>query len=156
MPAFPKVILSKIPSPTIRPMWFPWTAGIFQITLSADIFTGAAQTYAITSLCKSVKDYIDDVRPVCGGSTAVSIIGPTIQTQAVTMTVTGINADKDQIVADITAYMQTLIPTQVLYRSRLLQIALNNGADNATVSTPSADVNPTTYYMIRPGVISVT
>ena len=128
--------------------------GQTQITLSADIFTETAQAYTITSLCKTVKDFIDDVRPVCGTSTAVSVVGPTIQTQAVTMTVAG-DADKDQIVADITAYMQTLIPTQVLYRARLLQIALNNGADNATVSTPSADVTPTTYHMIRPGAISV-
>lgn len=128
--------------------------GETQLTLDTDIFTATGQNYEIKSLTIQVKEYIDDVRPVT--ASVVRVLGPTILTQDVTMTVTGTNVNKTQIASDITAYMKTLTPGQTLYQSKIVQIAMDNNADNATISTPANDVVATSYQMIRPGVISVT
>jgi hypothetical protein len=74
----------------------------------------------------------------------------------VDLTVTGSDVNKTQVASDITAWMETLIPGQTLYRSKLVQIAMMNGADNATVVTPAGDVTPASDEIIRPGVINVT
>ncbi len=124
-----------------------------QLTLDTDIFTATGQNYEAKSLTIQVKEYIDDVRPVT--ASVVRVLSTTILTQDVTMTVTGTNINKTQIASDITAYMKTLIPGQTLYKSKLVQISMDNNADNATVSTPANDVTATSYQMIRPGVINV-
>lgn len=125
-----------------------------EITLDTDIFTGTGQVYEILSLATGVKEYIDDQRPVT--ASVVRVLGPEILTQAVAMTVTGSGANAAQIAADIEAYMETLIPGQTLYTSQLTAIAVSSGADNATVTTPAADVASTDYQMIRPGAIDVS
>jgi hypothetical protein len=125
-----------------------------QLSLADDIFTATGKTYVIRGLLGEVKKYIDPLRPVTASK--VSIIAPTTTTQAVTMTVTGTGLDFTAIAADIAAYMATLIPGQTLYISKLVQIAMDIGADNATVSLPATDVVPTAYQMLRPGVISVS
>ena len=61
-----------------------------------------------------------------------------------------------QIVSDITAYLATLIPGQTLYLAQLAAIAIKDGAQNAVVTAPAADVVPTGYQMIRAGTINVT
>ncbi len=125
-----------------------------QLSLSDDIFTATPQDYTIQSLTTTVKTYIDDIRPVT--ASVVRVMGPTIVTQAVTMTVTGSGVNLAQISADIQAYINTLGPGQTLYKSQLLSIAIQNGAANAAITVPAADVVPATYEMIRPGVISAT
>ncbi|MDP2166776.1 MAG: baseplate J/gp47 family protein [Thermodesulfovibrionales bacterium] len=124
-----------------------------QLTLSADIFTATPQNYTVKSLTVKVKEYIDIVRPVTVKD--LRVLGPTVLTQNVSI-VTGSDADKAQTASDIEAYLKSLAPEQVLYRSQLIKLALENGADNATVSTPGTDVVPGTYEMLRPGVISVS
>jgi uncharacterized phage protein gp47/JayE len=124
-----------------------------QLTLNTDIFTATGQNYEIKSLIIQVKEYIDDVRPVT--ASIVRVLGATIITQDVTMTATG-NVNKAKIASDIEAYMKTLIPGQTLYKSKLIQIAMDSNADNVTISTPANDVTVTSYQMIRPGVINVT
>lgn len=101
-----------------------------------------------------VKAHIDDVRPVT--ASIVRVLGPTILTQDVTMTVTGTNVNNTQIASDITAYMKTLIPGQTLYKSKLIQIAMDNGADNAVISAPAEDITVQSCEMIRAGVINVS
>ncbi len=125
-----------------------------QLTLDTDIFTVTGQAYEIPSLITQVADYIDSERPVT--ASVVRVLGPTIMTQAVTMAVTGDDADTDQAVLDIAAYMSALVPGQTLYMSQLTAIAIANGAQNATVSAPTTDVTCTDYEMLRPGVISVS
>ena len=125
-----------------------------QLTLAADIFTATGKTYLIRGLAGEVKKHIDPVRPVTASK--VSIVIPATLTQAVTMTLTGSNLDNLAIAAAISAYLSSMIPGQTLYRTKLMQIAMDNGADNVAVTTPAADVVPTTYQMIRPGVISVS
>jgi len=104
-------------------------------------------------LLDEVKTYIDDQRPVTAKYTRV--LPPTILTQDVTINAIGLGANKPQIATDVAAYMNSFIPGQVLYRSRLVNIALLNGADDAVVTVPAANIVPTTTQMIRPGEISV-
>lgn len=104
------------------------------------------------ALLDEVKSHIEDLRPVTAKYTRV--LPPTILTQDVTISATGLNANKPQIIADIAAYLGSFIPGQTLYRSQLVNIALINGADDAVVNLPAANVVPTTTQMIRPGVIS--
>ncbi|OPY00364.1 MAG: Baseplate J-like protein [Syntrophorhabdus sp. PtaB.Bin047] len=124
-----------------------------QLTLDTHIFTGTGEAYVISSLITEVKDYIDDQRPVT--ASVVRVLGPEILSQAVTMTTTGTNVNTAQIAADIEAYMKGLIPGQTLYVSQITAIAIRNGADNATVTTPAGDVVCTDHQMIRPGEINV-
>ena len=124
-----------------------------QLTLEDDIFTATGKTYVIRGLVGRVKSYIDPLRPVTASK--ITIFAPTTVTQAVTMTVTG-TADRTAIASDITAYINTMIPGQTLYKAKLSQIAMDAGADNVSISTPAADVAATTYQMIRPGVIGVS
>ena len=124
-----------------------------QLTLDTDIFTVTGEAYEIPSLITEVKDYIDDQRPVT--ASVVRVLGPEILSQAVMMTTTGANVNTAQIAGDIEAYMEGLTPGQTLYVSQLTAIAIRNGADNATVTTPAEDVTCTGYEMIRPGEINV-
>lgn len=125
-----------------------------QLSLAEDIFTETGTSYVIRGLVGEVKKYIDPLRPVTASK--VSIIAPTPVSQDVTMTVSGSSLDRDAIAADIGAYMLGLIPDQTLYLAKLIQIAMDNGADNVTISTPASDVTPASYQMIRPGVINVS
>jgi len=125
-----------------------------ELTLDTDIFTVTGETYEILSLLTEVKDYIDDQRPVT--ASVVRVLGPEILSQAVTMTITGADVDTTQIAADIEAYMEGLIPGQTLYTSQLTAIAIRNGADNATVTTPAADGSCTDYQRLRPGEVNVS
>ena len=53
-------------------------------------------------------------------------------------------------------YLNGFIPGQTLYRSQLGNFAIVNGAADAIVTTPAANVIPTALQVIRPGVINVT
>lgn len=125
-----------------------------QLTLDTDIFTASGQSYTLKSLTVQVKEYIDDVRPVT--ASVVRILPPTITAQNVTITVSGTGIDKTAIATEITAYMNTLIPRETLYRSRIIAIAIRIGAANVVVSVPASDVTPGAYEMLRPGTVSVT
>jgi len=124
-----------------------------QLTLAADIFTATGQAYTIQSLIAQVRDYIDDVRPVTAST--VRVLAPTISAQDVTVTVSGSGVDKAAIAAEITAILNAMTPGETLYRSRLIAAAIQEGATNAVVDLPAADVVPDTYEMIRPGTIAV-
>jgi hypothetical protein len=124
-----------------------------ELTLDADIFTDDERYYQVISLCQEVLALIDTVRPVT--ASAIRVLPPEPLTQDIDITLTGRGIDTAQVAADITAWMNSLVPGQVLFVSRLIQLALDNGADNAAVTTPAADVIPDNYEMIRPGVINV-
>jgi len=125
-----------------------------QLSLSQDIFTATGKTYVIRGLVGEVKKYIDPLRPVTASK--VSIIAPTTLTQDVTMTVTGSGIDRTVIAADITAYLAGMEPGQILYLSKLIQIAMDDGVENVSISVPSGNVTPTSYQMIRPGAVNVS
>lgn len=106
------------------------------------------------TLCGLVKGLIDGRRPVGRGVDAVSVVTPTVDATNVTMSNLS-GADATVIAAEIEAYLNAMIPDQILYVAMLKAIAINNGAVNPTVTAPAADVVPAQYHMIRPGVISV-
>jgi uncharacterized phage protein gp47/JayE len=124
-----------------------------QLTLAADIFSDTGKIYVVRSLVAEVKKHIDLLRPVT--ASRVNIIAPAALAQNVTMAVSGDNLDKSAIGAEISAYMAEMIPGQTLYIARLIQLAMDAGADNVLVSVPATDVEPTAYQMIRPGIITV-
>ena len=127
-----------------------------ELALSADIFTAVGQAYTIQSLCAQVLAAINAARPVGMEAVGIRVPAPTVLTQNVTISATGSAANSAQIVSDIAAYMATLIPGHTLYLSQLVAIALKDGAQNAIVTAPSADVVPTGYQMIRAKVVNVT
>jgi uncharacterized phage protein gp47/JayE len=124
------------------------------LSLDADIFTETGEGWSARSLVTQVQDYIDGVRPTTVKD--FRTLAPTVQSQDVTMTVTGDNAALPQIKSDIEAYINALEPDQKLYVAQLVAIAIQNGADTADVTTPAGDVTPATYEMIRPGTVTVS
>lgn len=125
-----------------------------QLTLDDDIFTLAGQAYSIKSLTAQVKEHIDDVRPVT--ASIIRVLPPSVLETDVTMTVSGPGVDKVKIGNEITSFLQAMQPGQTLYLAKLTAIAISNGAANAVVTAPVADVIPTDYEMIRPGTITVS
>jgi uncharacterized phage protein gp47/JayE len=106
-------------------------------------------------MLETVRDYIVDICP-----TAVKylrVLAPTVITQAVTMTVTGDAdlVDNEQIESDIEDYINALEPGDDLYISQLVNIAIQNGADDAVVSVPAANVTATNYQIIRAGTVTI-
>lgn len=71
------------------------------------------------------------------------------------MSVTGTTANKLLISSEITAYLNSFVPGQAMYRTQITSIANSNGADDAILTTPVANVLPTAYQLIRPGFINV-
>ena len=84
------------------------------------------------------------------------MLPPTILLQDVSIYGTGPDYNPVQTAADIAAYLNGFIPGQTLYRSQLGNFAIVNGAADAIVTTPAANVIPTALQVIRPGVINVT
>lgn len=123
-----------------------------QLTLGADIFQATGQAYTIKALTVQVKEYIDDVRPVT--AYGLRVLPPVPSSQDVTMSVTG-SVDRTAIAAAITSLLESMEPDETLYLSQLIAAAISQGATNATVSLPTADVVPAAYGMIRPGTITV-
>jgi uncharacterized phage protein gp47/JayE len=128
--------------------------GAGSLSLVDDIFTAIGQRYVVRSLIAQVKKYIETMRET--GASRTACLAPTIQTQDVTMACSGQNVDKAKIALDITSYMSSLEPGQVLYQDQLTSIAIQDGAEHKVLTTPNADVVPGTYVMLRPGVITVT
>ncbi len=125
-----------------------------QLTLDTDIFTETSKAYTLKSLVTQVKEHIEEERPVT--ASVLRVLPPTILAQDVSVMATGTGIDKSAIATEISAYMEGLIPDETFYRNRIAAITIQEGADNAVVSLPAADVVPGTYEMIRPGTISVT
>jgi uncharacterized phage protein gp47/JayE len=126
--------------------------GTVDLVLLSDT-TATGSEIPTAALLASVREYIVDLCPTHVKS--LRVLAPEIVNQAVTMAVTGSSANLTAIAADITSYMQALIPGQPLYRAQLANIAIQNGADDATVTVPAANVTATSYQIIRPGAINV-
>jgi uncharacterized phage protein gp47/JayE len=106
-----------------------------------------------SDLCTAVYNYINALRPVTAST--MRVMGPTVITQAVTMSVTG-NVDLAGLSAEITAYLNAMTPGAGLKLSQLYALAVNAGATDASISVPAANVPVTAGQMIRAGAVSVT
>lgn len=126
--------------------------GTVDVVILADPATGSE--IPDQDLLDEVLAYIDEVRPVTHSQ--IRVLAPTVDTQAVTMTVAGEAVNLDAVTAEITAHLDAMEPGQPLYRSKLASIAIELGAVNATVTVPAADVTPAGYHMIRAGAVNVT
>lgn len=107
------------------------------------------------ALLDEVHAYIAELMPAEMHSDDLRVLAPAVLEQDVSMTVSG-DVDPAVVAASITAYMAAMIPGQVLYLPMLSAIAINDGAINAPVTSPAANVVPGDYQMIRPGVTDVT
>jgi uncharacterized phage protein gp47/JayE len=62
----------------------------------------------------------------------------------------------NQIETDIELYIDSLVPGQTMYLSKLEAIAISDGCNGANVTLPTADVIPTVYQLIKKGTITCT
>jgi uncharacterized phage protein gp47/JayE len=123
-------------------------------TVAVVILASGDDEIPTQTLLDAVKAHIDLLRPA--GSKQFYALAPALNTLNVTMTVTGSSVNRAAIAADIAAYMNSLIPGEALYRTRLISIAFETaGVTNVTMSVPTADVEPLFNQLVRPGVISV-
>lgn len=127
--------------------------GSTDVVILADAATTGSEIPTQT-LLDTVRAHIEDIRP--NDVKYLRVLAPTVVTVAVTMTMTGANADPVSAAAEIAAYLSALTPGQSLFTAQLINIALEAGADDVTLPAPAANVTATAYQMIRPGVINVT
>jgi uncharacterized phage protein gp47/JayE len=106
------------------------------------------------ALITDVMAYISDLCPVTH-TPQLLVRGPDIVTQDVSITVTGAGADHEAISQAIKEYMQAISVGTMLYRTQLVALAVQNGAENVTVTMPAQDVSAEYWELIRPGVINV-
>lgn len=118
-----------------------------QLTLDAHIFPEVGHNYTLKSLTTQVWEHIDSKRPVTAHQ--FRVLAPSTNLVNVAMTVSGSNLNLDLIHDEIYAYVNGLGIAQPLYRSQLIAIALQLGAENATVEQPASDVIPMYYEIIK-------
>ena len=130
-----------------------------ELTLDTDIFV-SGEAYSIaskipsTNLIDAVNLALQSFKPI---TEELVVLGATVfSTEDIIMAVTGNSADISAIEADIAAYVNGLTMGEVLYRSQLEAIAINNGATAVNVTAPAADVSPTTITIILLGTVTVT
>jgi len=75
--------------------------------------------------------------------------------QPIELTVTG-SGNSEALSAAIRAYCATLGCGEALYLSKLVQLGLDAGYDDAVVDAPVANVTATAYQIIRAGEITIT
>ena len=103
----------------------------------------------MTTLNAAIKAYIETVRPVTASGTMVLASIPVSQSIEIMVTPSTLSSSVLQTMAsDVSAFMDTLGPGQILYTSKLQAICVNDGATSATCITPSIDVTPTGYQII--------
>ena len=110
-------------------------------------------TQAGTALATACQKYVDTLRPVTASYTAAVCVSN--YSVNVTITVNPITADTAKIGAAITNYLNGFKPGQELYISNLIAIAINSGATNAVINTPSASVISTISQKIKPGTVNI-
>ena len=126
--------------------------GTIDVILLADI-TLTGSEIPTTQLLADVRAHLVDICP--GDVKYLRVLAPEVLTQDVTITRAGADYPATVASADITAYLQSLQPGQTLYLGQLTTLALGGGSGDAPCTTPSANVIPTSYQMIRPGVVNV-
>ena len=127
--------------------------GTVDVVILADPTLNGGSEAPSAALLAAVYAYIDSVRPVT--AKWFRVLAATIITQNVTMSTNG-NCNVAQTASDITNYINSLIPGQALNLTQLSAIAIKNGATDATITVPVANIVPTAYQVLRAGVISVT
>lgn len=123
-----------------------------QVTLADDIFTAVGQSYVFRGVVEQTQASIEQLQPVGGVQTYVW--WPEFIMQDVSMIVYG-SPNKQTILTNVTAYLNSMLPGQTLYIAKLVQIAMDAGATNVEFTNMNGDITVDPYSMIRAGVISV-
>jgi hypothetical protein len=126
--------------------------GTIDLVITAD----SAQTGSeipTDELLAAVRAYIVDICP--GDVKYLRVVAPEILAQDVTIVRADATFPAATAQASIANYLSGFIPQQKLFAVQLSALSLGGGPGGAQVVDPPADVEPTAYQMIRPGVISV-
>jgi uncharacterized phage protein gp47/JayE len=103
----------------------------------------------MTTLLNAIHAYIETLRPVTANETNVlptSTLSTAIEIQVLPSTLS--STQLSTMTSDITAFVNSLIPGQILYISKLEAICINDGAVGAEVISPIFDVVPTNYQTV--------
>lgn len=134
-----------------------------QLGLSADIFPVAGGTgvnytvhYRIPSsaVVSNTQSAIDDFQPVTATANVRAAVINSIRN--IVMTVSGNSANIPDIILGIDSHVNNLAVGETLFTDQLKAIAVNNGADSASVSSPSSDISPGSDEIILLGSVAVT
>jgi uncharacterized phage protein gp47/JayE len=137
--------------------------GTVDVVILAEASSGSI--IPTSGLLAEVFAYIQGICPT--SVQYLRVLAPTVISQNVTMTTSGPNKNPTQTATDITNYLNNFIPTQqgqtpvqlpgqTLYLTQLAMIALQDGAEDAEISVPAANVPTTPYQIIQAGAINVT
>jgi uncharacterized phage protein gp47/JayE len=126
--------------------------GTVDVVITAKAATGSEIPDA--DLLATVRAYIVDICPT--DIKFLRVLAPEPLPVNVTIDRAGSDYPAASAIADITAYLAGFTPGQPLYLDQLKALALGGSEGAAPVTLPVADVTPTAYQMIRPGVINVT
>lgn len=143
---------------------YPLRGGLGSVTVIPLVAGSGASRIPSQGLIDEVKAHIDLLRPVTVKT--LQVIAPTEKSQAVTAAIkpaAGYTFTQVQpwVEAALTAYMDTLEPLEVLYKSKLERVISDvEGIDDRSVTVPSANVTPVdsgaTAEMVTAGTITIT
>lgn len=132
--------------------------GTFDIVITSNLARGIATQ----DLMDAVYEKVSDSRTVCSGfEWGLRVLTGELLSQDIVLSGIGSNWDKGQTIDDIIAYTDLLTIGQTLYRSQLESIAVQNGADSASVVVPATDIVPVVnttsgiYQVIRSDAVSI-
>jgi uncharacterized phage protein gp47/JayE len=146
---------AKEASPLVKNAWCVPSgqgAGTIDVIVLADAAATGSEI-PTSDLLAAVRAYIVDICPA--DVRFLRVLAAELIVQAVTIARIGSDYVAASAIADITAYLAGMEPGISLYRDQLKLLALGGGPGSAPVTTPAADVIPTAYQMLRPGVIDV-
>jgi len=128
----------------------PLGAGTVDVVILAKSSTGS-ETPSQT-LLDAVYAYIDTVRPVTVKS--FRVVAAQIVTQDIVMTASG-DINKSTLAVSIQTLISSLGIGETLYLSGITHAAVELGATDASVQTPSSNVIASDYQVLRPGTVTV-
>jgi hypothetical protein len=123
-------------SPTPSPAG---TVVIIYLPDDDSILTASYIGGGLTTLANNIKAYVETLRPVTATTT---LVYPASTLTVVIEIVVDSLANLALITSDIQYYVANMVPGQTLYRSNLTAIAINDGAQYATITYPLADTTP--------------
>jgi len=135
------------------------TVGIYVIPTDETAWQGTGDEAAIRAgIQTAAQSYIDTVKPL--GVLSAGVYDTTRQSETIDIDVwpeTDSTVNTVDMSTAIYNYMYTLKPGETLYQSSLYHLAVNYGADHATINSPASDTSTdSNYYYIRPDTITIT
>lgn len=128
--------------------------GSFRIVVQADPALNGGSEIPLQALLDSVEAKVFAEMPADVDQARVSVLAMAIDERDVSITAIG-PVDRTKAADDIRAYMNSLGAGETCYRAQLAAITIANGATNAVVNTPAADVVPDGITAVRPGSVDI-